>query len=136
MTSSPSSIKEQGAEDSSSLNDCVLYPPNRHLLSEHVIGGVVQRSRTLRRSYAAQSFALGDNNIACREPNLPATRDRYLAIAELAISEKDRLRELRRKKQMRYRKKKENYTMSLEVEVDQLRQKIEELEQRRRSRPG
>ncbi|KAG2874264.1 hypothetical protein PC114_g25369 [Phytophthora cactorum] len=70
------------------------------------------------------------------EPNLPATRDRYLAIAELAISEKDRLRELRRKKQMRYRKKKENYTMSLEVEVDQLRQKIEELEQRRRSRPG
>ncbi|KAG2773496.1 hypothetical protein PC129_g22281 [Phytophthora cactorum] len=37
---------------------------------------------------------------------------------------------------MRYRKKKENYTMSLEVEVDQLRQKIEELEQRRRSRPG
>ncbi|KAG6955598.1 hypothetical protein JG687_00011109 [Phytophthora cactorum] len=56
MTSSPSSIKEQGAEDSSSLNDCVLYPPNRHLLSEHVIGGVVQRSRTLRRSYAAQSF--------------------------------------------------------------------------------
>ncbi|KAG3242558.1 hypothetical protein PI124_g12626 [Phytophthora idaei] len=34
---------------------------------------------------------------------------------------------------MRYRKKKENYTMSLEVEVDQLRQKIEELEQRRRS---
>ncbi|KAF1795622.1 hypothetical protein GQ600_26243 [Phytophthora cactorum] len=120
MTSSPSPIKEQGAADSTSMNDCVLHPPNSQLLSDHVIGGVVQRSRTSQRSYAAQisveprpgasyySYtrqcprAHGETKpritSLTREPKLQTTQDRYLAIAELAISEKDRLRELRRKR--------------------------------------
>lgn len=64
----------------------------------------------------------------------PTTRnERHVAMAELAAAEQMRLRDLRRMRQIRYRKKKENYMHSLEDETRQLRGEIEQLEQRRRS---
>ncbi|KAG6614083.1 bzip transcription factor [Phytophthora cinnamomi] len=51
----------------------------------------------------------------------------------MAAAEKTRLRELRRVRQIRYCKKKEDYMHTLEDETRQLRDEIEQLEQRRRS---
>lgn len=54
-------------------------------------------------------------------------------MVQLVLSEKERMRELRRTRQLRYRKKKEKHTIDLEEETRRLREVIEELEQRRRS---
>ncbi|KAG2974465.1 hypothetical protein PC121_g23548 [Phytophthora cactorum] len=52
----------------------------------------------------------------------------HKALAELILSEKVRLRELRRLRQVRYRKKKENYAHTLEKETYRLRNETEKLE--------
>ncbi|KAE8986611.1 hypothetical protein PR001_g20844 [Phytophthora rubi] len=49
------------------------------------------------------------------------------------LTKQEHLRELRRQRQIRYRKKKENYANTLEVENKQLRQEVKELERSRRS---
>jgi hypothetical protein len=54
-------------------------------------------------------------------------------VNDLVGSEKQRLRELRRQRQIRYRKKKEGYTNSLEEETARLRDEIGKLKQRRRA---
>ncbi|KAK1935469.1 hypothetical protein P3T76_010694 [Phytophthora citrophthora] len=50
-----------------------------------------------------------------------------------ALSEQQRLRELRRLRQVRYRKKKDEYTNNLEEQTRNLRKEIEMLERRQRS---
>lgn len=52
---------------------------------------------------------------------------------EWANSQRDHQREIRRLRQIRYRKKKDDYANTLEEETRQLQQQIEKLEQRRRS---
>ncbi|EEY65255.1 bzip transcription factor [Phytophthora infestans T30-4] len=150
------------------MNDYALQPPNSQLLSDRVIGGVVERSWSSQRSIAPQISAeirpgtsvyrsqrpgvQGEREFSLKRtsrgpwethrdtasslksvPNLLTTEDQYLAFAKIAISEKIRLRELRRMRQVRYRKKKENYVTRMDEEAAQLRQEIEKLEQRRRS---
>ncbi|ETI39256.1 hypothetical protein F443_15146 [Phytophthora nicotianae P1569] len=149
---SPSSLKKERVEHSSRMNEFVLQPPNSQLFSDHVIGRVVERVRTPQRPYAPQN-SVGTKPLASyvsyqtqlpdqgetklsslnTSTKFPTTQDQFLAMAQLAISEKLRLRELRRMRQIRYRKKKEGYALSLEEEVGKLRHKIEKLEQCRRS---
>ncbi|KAL4168004.1 hypothetical protein KRP22_011411 [Phytophthora ramorum] len=59
--------------------------------------------------------------------------DQLAVMARLVISEKQRIRELRRMRQIRYRKKKDNYALSLEEEARRLREEIEKLAQERRA---
>lgn len=54
-------------------------------------------------------------------------------IMEQILSEDQRLRELRRLRQIRYRKKKEDYANSLEEKTRQMREEIEKLQQRPRA---
>ncbi|GMF42327.1 unnamed protein product [Phytophthora fragariaefolia] len=58
---------------------------------------------------------------------------RHEEVIRDVLTEQDRLRELRRLRQIRYRKKKEEYTNTLDEENKNLRGKISELERRRRS---
>ncbi|GMF27633.1 unnamed protein product [Phytophthora lilii] len=92
--------------------------------------GELQQSKGLSRSYSSSRVASGDS--APRNSTREA-KPTHEAMAELVLAEKLRLRELRRVRQIRYRKKKENYMHSLEEETAQLRDEIEQLEQRRRS---
>uniref|UniRef100_H3H6P4 BZIP domain-containing protein n=1 Tax=Phytophthora ramorum TaxID=164328 RepID=H3H6P4_PHYRM len=59
--------------------------------------------------------------------------DQLAVMARLVLSEKQRVRELRRMRQIRYRKKKDNYALSLEEEARRLREEIEKLAQERRA---
>ncbi|GMF22572.1 unnamed protein product [Phytophthora lilii] len=61
------------------------------------------------------------------------TKATHETMSDPALAEKLRLRELRRLRQIRYRKKKDNCMHSLEGETAQLMREIEQLEQRRRS---
>ncbi|EGZ16335.1 hypothetical protein PHYSODRAFT_506493 [Phytophthora sojae] len=138
------------------MEGCVLRPPNSQLFSDNVIGGVVERSTAASRyrsSHVCEEYHPHEGHGAFRtrhqegETGTPSTnlphnnraaepttrQDQLVAMAELATAEKLRLRELRRERQIRYRKKKENYMHSLEDETRQLRDEIEQLEQRRRS---
>ncbi|GMF29882.1 unnamed protein product [Phytophthora fragariaefolia] len=162
------------------MEECVLRPPNSHLFSDNVIGGVVQRSRTTpgnlkeyragqdqwpslpRKQREAEAPSMSSSTRRWRTHQVSpgalqvdesATssrlelqgsggtynarttmeRDQNTAMVELAVAERSRLRELRRMRQIRYRKKKENYMLSLEEETRQLRNEVEQLEQRRRS---
>ncbi|OWY98829.1 hypothetical protein PHMEG_00030300 [Phytophthora megakarya] len=55
------------------------------------------------------------------------------AVVELILAEKKRIRELRRQRQIRYRKKKDDYANTLEEETHHLRAEIKKFEQRRHS---
>ncbi|KAL3657586.1 hypothetical protein V7S43_017553 [Phytophthora oleae] len=70
-----------------------------------------------------------------RPPNSQSLRNdrRPTAILEQILSEQQRLRELRRLRQIRYRKKKDEYASSLEEHTRDLQTEIDKLEQRRRS---
>ncbi|KAG3143633.1 hypothetical protein PC128_g24546 [Phytophthora cactorum] len=66
------------------------------------------------------------------EPRFKRGEDQKARMMQWIELDKKRQREIRRLKQIRYRKKKEDYTFQLERETQQLRQEIEKLEQRRR----
>uniref|UniRef100_H3GHJ4 BZIP domain-containing protein n=1 Tax=Phytophthora ramorum TaxID=164328 RepID=H3GHJ4_PHYRM len=59
--------------------------------------------------------------------------DQLAVMARLVLSEKQRIRGLRRMRQIRYRKKKDNYALNLEEEARRLREEIEKLAQERRA---
>ncbi|KAK1935470.1 hypothetical protein P3T76_010695 [Phytophthora citrophthora] len=61
------------------------------------------------------------------------SEDQVKAMAELVVAEKLRLRELRRVRQIRYRQKKDDYANSMDEMNRQLRDEIDQLEQRHRS---
>ncbi|EGZ16337.1 hypothetical protein PHYSODRAFT_505664 [Phytophthora sojae] len=74
------------------------------------------------------------------EPTMPAETQlkrrhykQHEDVIKDVISEQDRLRELRRLRQIRYRKKKAEYANTLDAENKQLQEEIDTLEQRRRS---
>ncbi|KAG3110193.1 hypothetical protein PI124_g14816 [Phytophthora idaei] len=57
----------------------------------------------------------------------------YEATVQQVVAERERIRALRRERQIRYRKKKHDYMLSLEAETKILRQQIKNLKQRRSS---
>uniref|UniRef100_H3GHJ5 BZIP domain-containing protein n=1 Tax=Phytophthora ramorum TaxID=164328 RepID=H3GHJ5_PHYRM len=63
----------------------------------------------------------------------PGTSNNQHVSTEWLMAQQEHQREIRRLRQIRYRKKKENYANTLEEETHQLRQEIDKLEQRRRS---
>ncbi|GMF42328.1 unnamed protein product [Phytophthora fragariaefolia] len=67
------------------------------------------------------------------EPQFKGGEEQRAAMIEWANSQRDHQREIRRLRQIRYRKKKDDYANNLEEETRQLQQQIEKLEQRRRS---
>ncbi|KAG6614079.1 bZIP transcription factor 1 [Phytophthora cinnamomi] len=67
------------------------------------------------------------------EPQFKGGEQQKQVMIEWANSQRDHQREIRRLRQIRYRKKKDDYANSLEEETRVLEQQIEKLEQRRRS---
>ncbi|KAG7375823.1 hypothetical protein PHYPSEUDO_015187 [Phytophthora pseudosyringae] len=112
-----------------------LHPPNSEQLSDAVIGSVVQRSRTSERTCSSSSRSVGppdwethEDSTRSAESNAKAREEQHVATAELVLWERQRLRELRRLRQVRYRRKKDKYMHSLEEETAQLRRSIDQLE--------
>ncbi|KAG7376998.1 hypothetical protein PHYPSEUDO_012335 [Phytophthora pseudosyringae] len=70
----------------------------------------------------------GTTTTSSAEPTNP-----YDETIQQVIAEKERIRELRRQRQVRYRTKKHNYMLSLEDEAKLLREEIKNLELRRHS---
>ncbi|KAL3657584.1 hypothetical protein V7S43_017551 [Phytophthora oleae] len=150
MKSSPNATSPSSHNALSRVNsmDCVLQPPNSRLFSDEVIGGVVQRSRPSSghwrtitpqpSSYFTTRGGSEDTRAQLQAEKMKAhtSEDKVNAMAELVVAEKLRLRELRRVRQIRYRKKKENYASNLDEENRQLQKEIEKLEQKRRSALG
>ncbi|KAG4042077.1 hypothetical protein PC123_g22423, partial [Phytophthora cactorum] len=61
------------------------------------------------------------------------TSSPYEATVQQVIAERERIRVLRRERQIRYRKKKHDYMLIIEAEAKILRQQIKSLKQRRSS---
>ncbi|ETO68021.1 hypothetical protein F442_14958 [Phytophthora nicotianae P10297] len=138
------------------MNSCVLQPPNRPLLSDDVIGGVSLRAQQAKRYLGTNgdvriqdgSGSPQSNHLPPRQPlkteptgdasviqkrKRQATSFAHAHIVDQILSEQKRLRELRRLRQIRYRKKKDDYANTLEQETRQLQDEINKLEKRRRS---
>ncbi|KAI9982147.1 hypothetical protein PInf_008038 [Phytophthora infestans] len=133
----------------------ILQPPNRQLLSDDVIGGFSLHAKPIKRK-------LGTSEDACMQdgsdPTLPprhlwktepvntvdyasvhvaqkrkSSPFEHAQIVDQILGEQTRLRELRRIRQIRYRKKKDDYANSIEKETHHLQNEINKLEKRRRS---
>ncbi|KAG2993235.1 hypothetical protein JG687_00015540 [Phytophthora cactorum] len=138
------------------MNSCVLQPPNRQLVSDDVIGGVSLRAKRAQRFFGTNgdvhiqgyNDSPQSNDLPSRQPlkTEPAnflddalvTQNQsphfeHAQIVNQMLSEQERLRELRRQRQIRYRKKKVDYANTLEEETHQLQGEINKLEKRRRS---
>ncbi|KAG6948339.1 hypothetical protein JG687_00015545, partial [Phytophthora cactorum] len=68
-----------------------------------------------------------------RKPEAMRTSSPYEATVQQVIAERERIRVLRRERQIRYRKKKHDYMLIIEAEAKILRQQIKNLKQRRSS---
>ncbi|KAF4035593.1 hypothetical protein GN244_ATG12409 [Phytophthora infestans] len=88
------------------MKSCLLRPSTERFLSDRVAGGIKQRA----------NLCLSDRSL----------------FSKWAESEKKHQREIRRLRQIRYRKKKEDYTNQISEENQQLREQIKMLEERRR----
>ncbi|KAG1689955.1 hypothetical protein DVH05_001785 [Phytophthora capsici] len=146
METSPSATSPSSHNALTHLNSMnyVLQPPNSRLFSDEVIGDVVQRSSGHRRTmaivpqsspYLTTRGGPEDTRAQLQAEKMKknTSEEQVKAMAELVVAEKIRLRELRRVRQIRYRKKKDDYANNLDDENRQLRDEINELEQRRRS---
>ncbi|RQM17596.1 hypothetical protein DD237_003135 [Peronospora effusa] len=163
------------------MNHCIfLRPPSGQNLSDDIVGGVLQRSKSYRSSYVTRDQQTSSSETWNRRCDLPAAVNREFSLADrkrkrqesndsfssnprlLAISSSDlqplrpehrfergeeqqavitewvqshiaHQREIRRLRQIRYRRKKEEYTASLEEGNHQLRKEIEKLQERHRA---
>ncbi|OWZ01137.1 hypothetical protein PHMEG_00027540 [Phytophthora megakarya] len=112
----------------------LLQPPNNQYLSENVIGGVALRANQAERFNQTSHF----DRRRCLPPKSPirTSNPRKVpsdAIVNQLLFEQSRLRELRRMRQIRYRKKKDDYANRLEEENRQMQVEINTLQQRQRS---
>ncbi|KAI9919473.1 hypothetical protein PsorP6_017305 [Peronosclerospora sorghi] len=161
------------------MDSCILKPPTQRNLSDEIVGGVLQRSKSYRSTYVvceAPSHVI-DTWDKCGSPaavegqitstntkrkrqeltNLPISESSLLVssnekplggkqaprfkggeeqkamMMEWIESQMKHQREIRRLRQIRYRKKKEDYTISLELNNRQLQQEIMKLQEKRRS---
>ncbi|KAG1690143.1 hypothetical protein DVH05_028351 [Phytophthora capsici] len=136
-----------------------MYPPTTRILQDHVIG--VRQRRASPRSHVHQTvytdseapeFSLKrkrqEANVSPRsklqlladmaktskpEPQFKCTDDQKAAMMEWVEAQKTHEREIRRLRQIRYRKKKDDYAVQLEGEAQELRKEIQKLEQHRRA---
>jgi hypothetical protein len=129
------------------MNSCVLRPPNSQQLSDDVIGDVMPRAPQAERCFvqgygrSSRSSQVGPPTASVEQLAAPeissAARTqkckRRRFTSSNAPTEQQRLRELRRVRQIRYRKKKDEYANDLEAETQQLRGEVDKLEQRLRS---
>ncbi|KAK1935471.1 bZIP transcription factor 1 [Phytophthora citrophthora] len=136
-----------------------MYPPTTRVLQDHVIG-VRQRSasprshvhQTVYADSEAPEFSLKrkrqEVNVSPRsklllladmakpskpEPRFKCSDVQKAAMMEWVDAQKTHEREIRRLRQIRYRKKKDDYAAQLEGETEKLQKEIQKLEQRRRA---
>ncbi|KAG2878351.1 hypothetical protein PC129_g20260 [Phytophthora cactorum] len=116
------------------MNSCVLQPPNRQLVSDDVIGGVSLRAKRAQRFFGTNGDVhIQGYNDSPQSNDLPSRQPLKTEPANFLDDALERLRELRRQRQIRYRKKKDDYANTLEEETHQLQGEINKLEKRRRS---
>eukprot|EP00644_Phytophthora_capsici_P018203 jgi/Phyca11/113874/e_gw1.25.113.1 len=127
------------------MNSC-LHPPNCELLSGDVIGSVILRSAPVSlASGAAIKTRTTPSDLDWLEAPSPSRvpderegkrkrsrkfDDDFAQFVEGILGEKDRQRELRRLRQLRYRKKKDDHANTLEKDIKQLEIEINELQHR------
>ncbi|KAI9982167.1 hypothetical protein PInf_008058 [Phytophthora infestans] len=135
------------------MNSCLLQPPKRKLLSDDVIGGVSLRAKQTKQYLSTSADfrwqdgsgpplpprrllktepvnTVDDASVAQKRKSFPSE---HAQIVDQILGDQKRLRELRRLRQIRYRKKKDDYANALEKETHQLQDEINTLEKRRRS---
>ncbi|CAH0516276.1 unnamed protein product [Peronospora belbahrii] len=162
------------------MNTCILQPPTKQILSDDIVLGVQQRSKSYRTTYVSrndepnmindleqrtyltaavkdQLFSTGREKKRHKSVDFASSKLRLLAIScggsmsfkpehrfkggeeqkavitEWVQSHVKYQREIRRLRQIRYRRKKEDYTVSLEMGNSKLQNEIAKLQERQRA---
>ncbi|KAK1935467.1 bZIP transcription factor 1 [Phytophthora citrophthora] len=132
------------------MDSCVLHPPTR-FLSDNVISGVVQRTRKVSasdRQWAPPSpkrkrqdsgyTGSSELMMLAHSSHDVAKKTAEDALANVVtqdwfVEQQKHQREIRRVRQIRYRKKQQDYMTTLEESNRELQQEILQLEKRRRA---